>query len=359
MPNWVFNRIEGYTPEMMEKYKDTYTDNGKEITVPISFQKIIPMPKELNDIPSGTLAENAKMIHEFEEYKKNKPEEEWNRYDRLKLNDDINRRIDGLYTNVGRMALLEPDRTISDILNDEKNKYIKKSVDMFRDVTGDIGCRTPERIPSTPIIGEDGQIRRITREERKAENDTITRNRMIMLDKYAKVLNDDYVTEKAKVEEDKRFKPYQYPFDSLSEMGAKIAECVEKYGAEDWYKWRNIHWNTKWDVCEPEYDEEEQTLRFDTAWAVPEPILGKIQEDFPDAKLTVYSEEETGWFNEYETKEDGKIHQTIEGELNYQEDEETGEVTTNEVSNPVDRIITSDPNQATVAIFNEIDQKFR
>jgi hypothetical protein len=230
---------------------------------------------------------------------------------------------------------------------------------MFRDVTGDIGCRTPERIPSTPIIGEDGQPRRMTTEERKAENDTITRNRMIMLDKYAKVLNDDYVTIKAKeIEENKVFKTHQYPFDSLSEMGDKIAECEEKYGASDWYKWRCSRWGTKWNASEPEYDEEEQTLRFDTAWAVPEQIIAKIQEDFPDAKLRVCSEEETGWFNEYETKEDGMVHQTIEGELEYQEDEETGECTTTEVTTEVDRIITSDPDQQTLDMFKSIEEKY-
>ena len=52
------------------------------------------------------------------------------------------------------------------------------------------------------------------------------------------------------------------------------------------------------------------------------------------------------------------VHQTIEGELEYQEDEETGECTTTETTTEVDRIITSDPDQQTLDMFNRIEEKY-
>lgn len=68
-----------------------------------------------------------------------------------------------------------------------------------------------------------------------------------------------------------------------------------------------------------------QSMKFDTAWSVPEPILAKIAQDNPDKSIEVYSEEETGWFNEYELK-NGTMAMTQSGQIYY--DEETNESST-------------------------------
>ncbi len=361
MPNWVENTIYGYTPEMKEKYSaiDEYigidTDgNIKDPVNAISFQKIIPMPEELKTLPSGSLADDASAIYEFDEYLKNTPEEERSKYDSLELDRMINNSLEQMYKQVGKLALLEPTKTLNQILSNNDNSYLRERVDMFKEVTNNIGCRVPSQIKSI----RDTSI--MSHEDRMANDKRVTEDRIKMLERYSAVLNKTYLENKEEEKNsDKKFKAYDYPYDSLLDMGKCIAECKEKYGAGDWYKWRCANWGTKWDAGDIDYNEETQELHFSTAWAPPEQIFAKIQDDFPDAKLSIYSEEETGWFNEYETKDDHKIHQTIDGEYQYNFDDNGDIIDTTEVRNEVDRILSYDTDQKTLAMFNRIEQKFR
>lgn len=352
MPNWVYNTVHGYTPEMKERYSAVDADGeDKDPVAAISFQKIIPMPEELKTLPSGSLADDASAVHEFDEYLKNTPEEERSRYDSLELDRMINNSLEQMYKQVGKLALLEPTKTLNQILSSNDNSYLRDRVDMFREVTNDIGCRVPS--------ASNRDNHKMNLEDRIADNKRVTAERVKMLEKYSAVLNKTYLENKEEEKNsDKKFKAYDYPYDSLLDMGKCIAECKEKYGTGDWYKWRCANWGTKWDAGDIDYNEETQELHFSTAWAPPEQIFAKIQDDFPDARLSIYSEEETGWFNEYETKDDHKIHQTIDGEYQYNFDD-NGEITdTTEVRNEVDRVLSDGTDQQTLDMFNRIEQRF-
>lgn len=57
-----------------------------------------------------------------------------------------------------------------------------------------------------------------------------------------------------------------------------------KYGADNWYDWKIIHWGTKWEL-DPDYVEVVDEgcyveYRFDTAWSPPLGILEKLDWKF-------------------------------------------------------------------------------
>lgn len=345
MPNWVYNKIEGYTPEMFEKYKEVRTNSkGEEVVEAISFQNIIPMPKEFLDIPAGSLANYATMLYDYEQYKANTPENERSRWDNIEISTFMKNQRESLYSRCGKFAIENPDKTLNEILNDGNHEYDLTELEIMKESTGNDKCL----FPGEEIKHDDPN---------RPDNETLINQRIEMLDRYSERLNKRYITEKEKEKNSNKnpvFKHYNYPFDSLTEMGKAITECKEKYGAKDWYTWRCAHWGTKWDASDIEYDEEEQTVRFDTAWAPPEPVLAKIQEDFPDAKFNIYAEEESGWFNEYETKEDGKIHRTIEGEYKWKEDENGDWIEDGTDEKEVDIVLTTDPDTVMSDLLDNI-----
>ena len=344
MPNWVFNTVSGYTPEMFEKYKDTCTDrNGNEVTIPISFQKIIPMPEILNEIPSGSIAQDAEMLYAYQKYKDDTPEDKRSRWDHVELYDNLSHRRESLYLELGIAALNNPNQCLNSILESSEYKYQKEQLEMLRETTGNDRCRFP---------GEGYSYK----DPNRPDNETMCKQRIEMLDRYAQCIENKHIKEKeAEDADERRVKIHNYSFGSLLKMGRTIEECKEKYGAKDWYDWRNLHWGTKWDACDAEYDEEENTVRFDTAWAPPDQIFAKMQEDFPNAKFEIYAEEETGWFNEYETKEDGKIHQITTGEYTYKEDEDGEYIQDGTDVKDVDVILTTEPDPYMEHMINALN----
>ena len=62
------------------------------------------------------------------------------------------------------------------------------------------------------------------------------------------------------------------------------------YGASDWYTWRNRHWNTKWNACEPYWCDN--VCHFDTAWSSPDPVFLELSKKL-GIRFTVESEEES------------------------------------------------------------------
>ena len=105
----------------------------------------------------------------------------------------------------------------------------------------------------------------------------------------------------------------EYP--NMEEYGKALFALQQKYGFDNWYDWATSpnNWNCKWNAGDSNYDPESKLLTFDTAWSIPYPILNKIAQDNPEAKINGYSEEETGWFEEYKT-ENGKLFLTKTGE---------------------------------------------
>lgn len=74
------------------------------------------------------------------------------------------------------------------------------------------------------------------------------------------------------------------------------AELTEQYGfALDWYNWNTQHWGTKWNAYDIERRDDE-TLKFETAWAFPEPVIIALSMRFPDTELVLqYADEDAGY----------------------------------------------------------------
>lgn len=65
--------------------------------------------------------------------------------------------------------------------------------------------------------------------------------------------------------------------DDLLDLGAKAVYNLMKYGAVSWYDWRVSHWGTKWNAYY-QYSDSDDSIGFDTAWSMPEPILERLAE---------------------------------------------------------------------------------
>ena len=78
-------------------------------------------------------------------------------------------------------------------------------------------------------------------------------------------------------------------------LGKEEEEYCKANNIPDWYSWNRENWGTKWNAAygETKFNEDgDRVLFFDTAWAVPIPILERIEEmvaqDFP--KIKIYGE---------------------------------------------------------------------
>jgi len=70
----------------------------------------------------------------------------------------------------------------------------------------------------------------------------------------------------------------------------------ETYGATDWYDWAVKNWGTKWSPdLDQEFEDGDEELIFQTAWAPPLAWLDKVSEQFPNAKFNLFWEEEQGF----------------------------------------------------------------
>lgn len=79
-------------------------------------------------------------------------------------------------------------------------------------------------------------------------------------------------------------------------------------GVVCWYEWNRDNWGTKWNGYDLEITEQDDivTLRFDTAWSHPYPVVEKLSKRFPDDELHVrYADEDLGSnLGEYTIKDD-------------------------------------------------------
>ena len=69
------------------------------------------------------------------------------------------------------------------------------------------------------------------------------------------------------------------------ELGKRAFENLHQYGFSDWYDWRISYWGTKWVGCDAKLDSA-NTLRFDTAWSAPHPVIQEIARRHPDFYIT-------------------------------------------------------------------------
>ena len=63
---------------------------------------------------------------------------------------------------------------------------------------------------------------------------------------------------------------------------------------EDWYDWSIANWGTKWNAYDIEKIDD-NTLLFNTAWSMPQPVIIKLSEMFPDVVFKIkWADEDTG-----------------------------------------------------------------
>lgn len=287
MPNWVFNTINNYTEDLYNKY------SNEEGNYAIDFDKVIPEPEEITNTVSGSMNDTAKAVYKYTNYineAEAKGETLNLRWDNNNpLRDRVKREAENTTMAMGELAIENPDDSLHEILDKESTpNYKKQQYDRYVKIFGN---------NSLDHIKDYKQ----------------------MYDNYVKVEEEDFDNYKNK---DSKFDKYHYQDkESLYDVGKYLTELQEKYGYDNWYDWRIANWGTKWNACESDYDKDGECMRFNTAWSIPYPIITKIAKDNPDAKLDGYSEEETGWFDEY-TSDNGKIYINARGEMEYSEEDD-------------------------------------
>ena len=84
-------------------------------------------------------------------------------------------------------------------------------------------------------------------------------------------------------------------------------ELIEKYGADNWYRWCVDNWGVKWNVTlseEQDVQDEGDYLQytFDTAWGPPYEIYNALAKKFPDMSISWFFDEPgmqfAGYLNE-------------------------------------------------------------
>lgn len=69
---------------------------------------------------------------------------------------------------------------------------------------------------------------------------------------------------------------------------------IKEYGFKDWYDWSVLNWGTKWNA----YDQQKMgfgSIRFDTAWSTPYPVIEKLAKKFPELSFRViFADEDIG-----------------------------------------------------------------
>ena len=290
MPNWVFNTVSKYDNELYNKYKG---EEGQEI----DFNKIIPEPEEIANTISGSINKEARLIKKYNKFMDSvKDKENVSKYSNP-LYSDLKKDADRKAEVIGYSAIENPDKSLNEIRKEDTH------VDgTYNDYTNLYGNKDFHKLNNKEFINS--------------------------CDKYRNKVNDkflnQYVNNKSEIG--------LIGFKNIEEYADHIDNLKEKYGTDNWYDWRNANWGTKWNAGETYYDPEMEQMQFDTAWSIPQPIFAKIAEDNPNKELDIYSEEETGWFVESETK-DGKYYETASGEILY--DEETdGRTETRQEYNP-------------------------
>ena len=83
---------------------------------------------------------------------------------------------------------------------------------------------------------------------------------------------------------EKNAKAYRKTRKEMEEIGLVYASNLVKYHAATWYDWCMENWGTKWNAMDTEIIDE-NTIRFDTAWTNPEPVVRKLAERYPNHEI--------------------------------------------------------------------------
>jgi len=82
----------------------------------------------------------------------------------------------------------------------------------------------------------------------------------------------------------------------------------------NWYNWNVANWGTKWDACDAYIGKEDITtgsisISYNTAWSIPEPVMGAMVDQHRELRFEFWCEEEQGWGSTY-VGENGEVEET-------------------------------------------------
>ena len=90
------------------------------------------------------------------------------------------------------------------------------------------------------------------------------------------------------------------PDATVAETMAEIKRGFDE--DNDWYNWNVRNWGSKWDACNAELDDRNQSkiagfieYTFDTAWGIPEAGMVAMSAKYPELVFHLYAKEEQGW----------------------------------------------------------------
>lgn len=100
----------------------------------------------------------------------------------------------------------------------------------------------------------------------------------------------------------------------IEDLGKAAYENILNYGCKDWYDWNRKNWGTKWNSSYSTVDGN--SIRFQTAWCTPYPIIDLLSKKYPDLTFNVkYADESIGSnCGVYELK-DGQLILDEEGDI--------------------------------------------
>jgi len=103
------------------------------------------------------------------------------------------------------------------------------------------------------------------------------------------------------------FKKSEEEKNGIYQLGRTYVENYRMCGYTTWYEWNIANWGTKWNAYETE-KKDEDTISFDTAWSMPEPVMLKLSEMFPEIEFEHwYADEDAGSNTGYVTYKAGEI----------------------------------------------------
>jgi hypothetical protein len=118
-------------------------------------------------------------------------------------------------------------------------------------------------------------------------------------------------------------------------IGREEEEYCKRNNIPNWYEWNTANWGTKWNAsyCELNFNQEgHMVLLFETAWALPVPILERIEEmvqqDFK--KIQIYGEfieESYAAAGTIFIDKDEAVVRGIQMDFNYDDEDGSGTVT--------------------------------
>lgn len=96
--------------------------------------------------------------------------------------------------------------------------------------------------------------------------------------------------------------------NELEKIGLRYISNKVLYGATTWYDWCCDNWGTKWNAYGFEFLDDE-TIKFETAWSCPEPVILKLAEMYPEATIEHWwADEDCGSNSGHRTYENGDVY---------------------------------------------------